>query len=160
MADCMAVGVAATPSDAKPGQHSSVAHARRGESRWRRKRQRAYAFGEASERAVAGFLRAGAYAVLARRARIARCEVDVIAVRDDIVAFVEVKARKHGMDGLEAVTPAKMKRLSRAANAWLAENEAFAHCSLRFDIALVGRDQSIEYLENAYEAVEYDDFTY
>lgn len=124
----------------------------------RRKRQRAYAFGVAGERSVASFLHAGAYAVLAHRARIGRCEVDLIATRDDVVAFVEVKARRNGLDGLEAVTPAKMKRLSRAADAWLAANDGFADCSIRFDVALVGADRSIDYLENAYEAVEYDQF--
>lgn len=107
---------------------------------------------------MASYLRAGAYAILAHRARLARCEVDLIVARDDVIAFVEVKARRHGIDGLEAVTLAKRKRLSRAANTWLAGNEAFADCSIRFDIALVGHDQSIDYLENAYEAVEYDDF--
>ena len=48
--------------------------------------------------------------------------------------------------------------LSRAANVWLAANDAYADCSIRFDVALVGADRSIDYLENAYEAVEYDDF--
>lgn len=124
----------------------------------RRKRQRAYAFGVASERTVASFLHAGAYAVLAHRARLGRCEVDLIAARDDVVAFVEVKARRNGADGLEAVTPAKMKRLSRAADIWLAANDAYADCSIRFDVALVGADRSIDYLENAYEAVEYDQY--
>ncbi len=124
----------------------------------RRKRQRAYAFGMAGERSVASFLHAGAYAVLAHRARIGRCEVDLIVAREDVVAFVEVKARRRGIDGLEAVTPAKMKRLSRAANTWLAANDAYAACSIRFDVALVGADRSIEYLENAYEAVEYDEY--
>lgn len=150
---CLAVEAVPAPRCAPPARD------RRGPA-GRRDRQRAHAFGVASERSVASFLRAGDYAVLARRARLARCEVDVIAARDDVVAFVEVKARRNAMDGLDAVTPAKRRRISRAANAWLSQNEGFAGCSVRFDVALVSRDQSIEYLENAYEAAEYDDFTY
>lgn len=146
----------ATVEEACPAPRSRPGRPARG----RRARQQAYAFGLAGEKAVASFLRAGDYAVLAHRARLGRCEVDLVVARDDVVAFVEVKARRQGMDGLEAVTPAKMKRLSRAANTWLADNDAYADCALRFDIALVGRDQSIDYLENAFEAVEYDEFTH
>ena len=126
----------------------------------RRRRQRAYSFGVDSERLVASFLRAGDYKILAHRARIGQVEVDLIVARDDEVAFVEVKARRNGWDGLEAVTAAKMRRLSRAANRWLAENERYATCSIRFDIALVAADQTIEYLENAFEAQPDDDFVF
>lgn len=126
----------------------------------RRRRQRAFAFGVESEKLVAAFLHAGDYKVLAQRARVGAVEVDLIVARDDVVAFVEVKARRNGWDGLEAVTPAKMRRLSRAADQWLARNDAYAGCSIRFDIALVGADRTIEYLENAFEAQPADDFVF
>ena len=123
-------------------------------------RRKAFDFGVESERSVAFFLRAGGYDVLGRRARERSAEVDLIVVRDDTVAFVEVKARRNGWDGLEAVGRAKQKRLSRAANEWLARNAQYASHTIRFDVALVSRDASIEYLENAFDEVPCDEFTW
>ncbi|MEM0907842.1 MAG: YraN family protein, partial [Pseudomonadota bacterium] len=113
-----------------------------------------------SERFVAAFLRAGDYTILATRARVGRAEVDLIVHRDDIVAFVEVKARRDLWSGLDAVTPKKMRQLTRAANAWLAANPSYATCSIRFDIALVSKFHELEYLENAFEFQEDDDFVF
>lgn len=124
-----------------------------------RKRQ-AYAFGLQSERSVAAFLRTGDYKIIATRAKVGNVEVDLIAARDEEVAFVEVKGRRKLWDGLESVTTAKMCRLSRAADRWLAANDAYAGCSVRFDIALVGADGALEYLENAFEYHEPGDFVF
>jgi len=124
------------------------------------RRRRAFEFGMSGERSVAAFLRAGDYRILGTRVRIGQAEVDLIAVREDVVAFVEVKTRRRAWDGLASVTPAKIRKVSRAANAWLAANDAFAGCSIRFDIALVERGGSIEYLENAFEAAADEDFVF
>lgn len=117
-------------------------------------RRRSFEFGIAAERQVAHFLRAGGYDVLGCRFRERSGEVDLIVARDDTVAFVEVKARRKGWDGLEAVDRAKQRRLSRAANEWLASHPAYGQHNLRFDIALVWPGTGIEYLENAFEATE------
>lgn len=118
------------------------------------RRRRAYRFGLAAEASVGHYLRAGGYHTLSRRARLGDAEVDVIAVRDDVVAFVEVKARRHGADGLEAVTPRKQRQLVKAANVWIAENPSFADCTIRFDVALVSAGGALDYLESAFEARE------
>lgn len=123
-------------------------------------RRSSHRFGEDAELSVAQFLRAGGYTVLARRARLRSGEVDLVVVRDDTVAFVEVKARKRGWDGLEAVSRTKQVRLSRACDEWLAANPVFADFGVRFDIALVWPGGRIEYLENAFEAVEPRDFVF
>ena len=97
-------------------------------------------------------MRAGGYQTLARRARLGDAEVDLIVMRDDVVAFVEVKARRDGADGLEAVNPRKQRQIVKAANAWIAENPAFADCTIRFDVAIVSKSGGIDYLESAFEA--------
>ncbi|MEM7693350.1 MAG: YraN family protein [Pseudomonadota bacterium] len=112
----------------------------------------AHHFGADAERAVAAFLIAGEYDVLGQRLRIARDEVDVVACKDDTVAFVEVKARRRGWSGATAVDRKKRARMVRAALAWLAENERYQHCGIRFDVALVWPGARLEYLENAFEA--------
>ncbi|WP_420392425.1 YraN family protein [Acuticoccus sp.] len=118
------------------------------------------AFGIEAEGNIARYLHAGGYRVLGRRVRTRSGEVDVIAVRDDTVAFVEVKARSRGYDGLEAVDGRKQARLSRAANEWLSRNDAYGQCTIRFDIALVWPKGGLEYLENAFEGSAPDDFVW
>ncbi len=61
-------------------------------------------------------------------------EIDIIATRDDVLVFVEVKARspKACYSPLEAVTPAKMKKITATALCYLEHNP----CDLqpRFDV--------------------------
>ena len=57
--------------------------------------------------------------MLARNWRRDGGELDLVVERDAVVRFVEVKARRIG-DGLDAIGPAKRRRLVGAANAWLA----------------------------------------
>jgi putative endonuclease len=129
-------------------------------SRTQASRRASCRFGDEAEQSVANFLRAGGFTVLARRARQVSGEIDLVAVRDDTVAFVEVKARSHGWDGLDAVGRKKQARLSRARDEWLAANPVFADFNHRFDIALVWKGGRIEYLENAFEGVEAQDFVF
>ncbi|MCF3936281.1 YraN family protein [Acuticoccus sp. M5D2P5] len=122
-------------------------------------RRRSFDFGVAAEKSVACYLHAGGYTILGSRERTRGGEVDLIAVRDDTVAFVEVKARRRGYDGLEAVTRTKQARISAAADDWLSRNPAFAEHTLRFDVALVWPGM-LDYLENAFDAVSNDDFVW
>ncbi|WP_202913002.1 YraN family protein [Acuticoccus sediminis] len=125
-----------------------------------RKRVTAYDFGLDAERSVALFLLSGGYDIIGRRVRLRSGEVDIIATRDGDVAFVEVKARRKGWDGLLAVDERKQRRLSRAADEWLSRNDAFAAFTIRFDIALVWSGSRIEYIDNAFDFVPTDDFVW
>lgn len=143
-----------TPSDA-PREPSSTQRTAPD-----RARRRSFDFGIDAERDVALFLHAGGYRIVGRRVLTRSGEIDVIAVREDTVAFVEVKARSRGWDGLEAVDERKQARLSRAADKWLSQNDAFAGCTVRFDVALVWPGAALEYLENAFEAKPATDFVW
>lgn len=128
--------------------------------RTHRSRTAAYDFGVEAERHVAFYLNAGGYQILGRRVRVRGGEIDIVAARDDTVALVEVKARRQGWDGLLSVNTRKQRRLSRAADSWLSQNEHFAGFSIRFDVALVWQNREIEYLENAFDHIEADDFVW
>lgn len=58
-------------------------------------------------------------------------ELDIVAQRHGVLAFVEVKARTTGhAGGVESVGVRKRRRLARAASAWLAAyREPFDACS-------------------------------
>ncbi|MCB5174114.1 YraN family protein [Microvirga lenta] len=79
------------------------------------------------------FLLSKGYRPLARRYAAAGGEIDLIAMRGDTIAFVEVKARGRMDDALTAITPAKRRRFSRAARAWLSRHPWAAAKTWRAD---------------------------
>jgi putative endonuclease len=112
------------------------------------------AWGEAQ---TADYLRRNGYKSLAANYRTRFGEIDLIAQKDGILAFVEVKTRKFGVNvrPSEQVTPKKLERIRLAGLSYLAETD----CKLpvRFDVAevfapAVLTDPPIRfcYLENVY----------
>ena len=65
------------------------------------------------------------YKIIEQNWRRPRCEIDIIASKDDAMHFVEVKYRfddKQG-GGLEAITPTKLKQMRNAAWTWVDEHK-------------------------------------
>jgi putative endonuclease len=100
-------------------------------------RRAAYRRGHAGERLAALRLWLTGYRILARRYRTKVGEIDLIARRGDVVAFVEVKRRDALATGLEAVTPQARIRIRRAAELYLRRNPALAERALRFDVMVI-----------------------
>lgn len=99
--------------------------------------------------------------IVARNARTALGEIDLIVCDGQALVFVEVKARRlGGRLGPErpaaAVDDAKRRRLRRAARAWLAEGQPTPpHRELRFDVVGVsfdadGQVTDLEHLRGAF----------
>jgi len=80
--------------------------------------------GQWGEEIAARHLAAQGYQILARNARTAYGEIDIVARQGAEVVFVEVKTRTTLAFGWpeEAVTPRKLSHIARAALAWLAEH--------------------------------------
>lgn len=78
--------------------------------------------GQAGEDLACRFLEKKGYSILERNFRNGRRgEIDIIAKKGSLIAFIEVKARsslKYGT-GLEAVTYTKQERISEAAEVFL-----------------------------------------
>jgi putative endonuclease len=102
-----------------------------------RHRRAAYRRGHAGERLAALRLMLAGYRILARRYRTKVGEIDLVARRGDVVAFVEVKRRGELATGLEAVTPQARIRIRRAAELYLRRNPAHAERALRFDVIVI-----------------------
>jgi putative endonuclease len=91
------------------------------------------------------------YRPLARRYSAAGGEVDLIMIRGDTVAFVEVKARGRLDDALMAITPTKRRRFSRAVRTWLSRNPWAADRTWRADAVFVAPWRWPRHYEAAFE---------
>lgn len=101
-------------------------------------RRRAYAKGLRAESMAAILLRLKGYRIVGRRVRTRVGEVDLIARRGSVLAFVEVKARTDTDTAAWALGPHQRARIERAAQSWAA-GHAWSHTlTWRFDLVLVG----------------------
>lgn len=76
--------------------------------------------GRRAEGAAANYLVRRGYQILEQNWRTRYCEIDIVACKNDVVYFVEVKyrANDHQGGGLDYITPAKLHRMSFAAQVW------------------------------------------
>jgi len=77
--------------------------------------------GELGENLAANFLKNLGYAIRARNWRFHPYEIDIIAEKDGIMVFVEVKMREHYelLEAWEAVSKSQQQRIIRAAHEYL-----------------------------------------
>jgi len=88
------------------------------------------------------------YRILDRNARLGRGELDIVAGKGDILAFVEVKLRPNRDAGLLAVTTEKQERLRSAASAWLACHKEHLHLQCRFDLIILTPGRFLTHIEH------------
>lgn len=90
--------------------------------------------GSQGEQLAVEYLESIGYIIVDRNWRGNRCELDVVALDRECVVFVEVKTRASSRYGspLEAITPAKLSNMTRAAFSWLTVNYLH-HEGIRFD---------------------------
>ncbi len=99
--------------------------------------RRARLFGRRAEWLAAAWLTLKGYRILARRFSAAGGEIDIVARRGDVVAFVEVKARPGLNEAAVAISEAKRRRISSAARVWLQRNPWAMRATLRGDAVWV-----------------------
>jgi putative endonuclease len=101
---------------------------------WWRKRS----IGERGEDAAARHLKRYGYKILARNAQLGRYEIDIIARKDDTIAFVEVKTKTTDVFAApeENVDYKKRQRIRRAAHHFIAQHDEDG-VYYRFDVASV-----------------------
>lgn len=112
------------------------------------------ALGARGEEAAVRHLEEAGLRVLARNWRRGRYEIDLVAREGDVVAFVEVKARRPGPQApLEGLAPAQRRRLRRAAEAWIHAHPGVGR-EFRFDVVGVmfrpGRAPRVEHVRAAF----------
>lgn len=108
--------------------------------------------GDLGEEIVVSFLIENGYEILDRNYLKPYGEIDIVAMKNDIVCFVEVKARKNVNFGYprEAVNFYKQQRIAKASQTYLIENN-LTNYIMRFDVAEVFTEiRKINYIENAF----------
>ncbi|MBO5316703.1 MAG: YraN family protein [Clostridia bacterium] len=94
--------------------------------------------GNIGEAAAAKYLKKQGYRILERNFSTDNAEIDIIAKKDNLIAFVEVKTRTLGHESpreprpASAVTQEKQRKIIRAASYYLSRNRQIARS--RFDI--------------------------
>lgn len=98
-------------------------------------------FGQEGEKKAIKFLKKKKYRIIETNFTTRSGEIDIIAEEGGVLVFVEVKSRTDNQYGhpLEAVTPAKQKKLIQVANHFRARNEVWDR-DCRFDVVAVSGD--------------------
>jgi putative endonuclease len=91
------------------------------------------------------------YRPLARRYAASGGEIDLIVVRGDTIAFVEVKARGLMDDALSAITARKRQRFSRAVRTWLTRNAWAQRKTWRADAVFIAPKRWPRHIVSAFE---------
>ena len=109
--------------------------------------------GDAGEKASAKYLENKGYHIVVRNYRTRYGEIDIIAKKENVLVFVEVKLRtgsNYGR-GLEAITPHKVEKIHQVAISYIQENyEVEPEC--RFDVIEILNSNQMEilHIENAF----------
>ena len=112
--------------------------------------------GSAGENAVCAFLQSNGYTIRDRNYTVRGGEIDIIAEKNDVIAFVEVKLRKAGalVSGEEAVGFSKKRHLIYAAERYM--QSLGEEKSARFDVASVEVQKNgklkLKYYVSAFDA--------
>ena len=113
------------------------------------KRQAAEARGRQAERLCAWWLRLKGWRILDRRVRTPAGEVDLIARRGAMVAFVEVKARGTEAELDFAIDERRLSRVAAAAE-MLAARYMEAGDDMRIDVMLLAPGRPPRHLTNVW----------
>ena len=112
-------------------------------------RQAAEAAGRRGERLAAWWLRLKGWRILDRRVRTAAGEVDLVARKGDLVAFVEVKMRSRAAELDMAIDERRLARVAAAAEL-LMPRYAAAGEDIRVDVILLAPGTRPRHIENAW----------
>ena len=108
--------------------------------------------GEKGEDIAAEYLQENGYTILERNWHDRHQEIDIIAVKGNELAIVEVKCRAGNplAEPYVAVTRSKQLLLIKAANAYVMQKDM--DMEVRFDVISItlGKETHIEHLENAF----------
>ena len=110
--------------------------------------------GKIGEDLAAKFLEEKGYNIIERNYRFGHGELDIIAEKDNILIFIEVKTKKHDDfgDPINWIKRGKQLQMGRIARGYLYERN-ITDRDCRFDVVLVNWEHGlwkIDHIENAF----------
>ncbi len=111
--------------------------------------------GKSGEKLAVDYLQKKGYQILETNWRYEKTEIDIIALHENFIICIEVKTRTNLAFGLpqEFVTPAKVKNLSKALDAYMELNQVDKEA--RFDIVAIYQHHSGSEIEHLIDAFYY-----
>jgi putative endonuclease len=113
--------------------------------------------GRRGEDEAARYLQGLGYRIVGRRERVLRGDIDIVALDDRTVVFVEVRSRSDTAHGhpAETVGAVKQRRIAELAAAYIRRHR-LEDCSVRIDVVAVtfpaGGQPVVEHYRNAFES--------
>ncbi|WP_322989553.1 YraN family protein [Hoeflea sp.] len=114
------------------------------------RKRRSECIGRRAEWLAALALLLKGYRILALRYRTPAGEIDLVARKGDLIAFVEVKARRDLASGVDAVSYTAQRRILAAGELFISRQPDSAQLSWRCDIMVVSRWRWPVYLQDAF----------
>ncbi|WP_417410701.1 YraN family protein [Hoeflea sp.] len=90
------------------------------------------------------------YRIVSLRYKTAVGEIDLVARKGDLVAFVEVKARRDLASGVDAVSYPAQRRIAAAGELFISRQKDSTRLSWRHDIVVVSPWRWPKHLEDAF----------
>lgn len=103
-------------------------------------------YGDQSETLATRFLEQEGFVILERNYFARKLgEIDIIAIREDVLHFIEVKSGKADFDPVYNVTPAKLRKVINSSHYYMKSK----NLDMAFSIdALIVRYGEVEFIEN------------
>lgn len=108
--------------------------------------------GRDAEGRAAAALEAAGWEVKLLRARTKAGEIDIVAEKDGLLVFVEVKARRSLGEAAEALSARQQARLLKAAEILLAQHPEWGRNGARFDVMVVDARGTVRRIRDAFRA--------
>jgi putative endonuclease len=108
------------------------------------------ATGHKAEEAAKVYLEMRGYKIVEQNYRRSRCEIDIVAEKNGVMHFVEVKYRRSDSQGrgLEYITGTKLRQMQFAAETWVEEYKWRGDCQLSA-IEIAGTEFAVlSFIEN------------
>jgi putative endonuclease len=114
--------------------------------------------GRRGEDEAARYLQGLGYRIVGRRERVLRGDIDIVALDDRTVVFVEVRSRSDTAHGhpAETVGAVKQRRIAELAAAYIRRHR-LEDCQVRVDVVTVTFDAAgglpiVEHFQNAFDS--------
>ena len=110
--------------------------------------------GNEGENRAAAFLETKGFSIIERNWRTNRGEIDIIAVKNDILVFVEVKTLPNGtLDMIQReLNNQKRQRIIKTSKRFLLKHREYNNSYVRFDVIVIDMPglEPVYHIENAF----------